>query len=79
MSRCRFAPNGRPRYELGLTNNTIVWFSSDNGGISSRDAYSTNNLPLYSGKGRQWASGTRESYYIKAPGTPLQAHHVRCL
>ena len=53
MSRCRFAPNGRPRYELGLTENTIVCFSWDNDGISSRDAYSTNNLPLYGAKGCQ--------------------------
>ena len=32
--------------ELGLDDNTIVCFTSDNGGVSSGDAYATSNLPL---------------------------------
>ncbi|MDP6115722.1 MAG: sulfatase-like hydrolase/transferase, partial [Planctomycetota bacterium] len=32
--------------ELGLADNTIVCFTSDNGGVSSGDAYSSSNLPL---------------------------------
>lgn len=54
--------------QLGLAENTIVCFTSDNGGVSSGDAYSTSNLPLRGGKGRQWEGGIREPYYIKAPG-----------
>ena len=54
--------------ELGLTENTIVCFTSDNGGVSSGDAFPTSNLPLRGGKGRQWEGGIREPYYIKAPG-----------
>jgi arylsulfatase A-like enzyme len=54
--------------ELGLTENTIVCFTSDNGGVSSGDAFSTSNLPLRGGKGRQWEGGIREPYYIRAPG-----------
>ncbi|MDA1139986.1 MAG: sulfatase [Planctomycetota bacterium] len=54
--------------ELGLAENTIVCFTSDNGGVSSGDAYSTSNLPLRGGKGRQWEGGIREPYYIRAPG-----------
>lgn len=54
--------------ELGLSENTIVCFTSDNGGVSSGDAYSTSNLPLRGGKGRQWEGGIREPYYIRAPG-----------
>ena len=54
--------------ELGLTENTIVCFTSDNGGVSSGDAFSTSNVPLRGGKGRQWEGGVREPYYIKAPG-----------
>ncbi len=53
---------------MGLAENTIVVFTSDNGGVSSGDAYSTSNLPLRGGKGRQWEGGIREPYYIKAPG-----------
>jgi arylsulfatase A-like enzyme len=54
--------------ELGLDDNTIVCFTSDNGGVSSGDAFSTSNLPLRGGKGRQWEGGIREPYYIKVPG-----------
>lgn len=54
--------------ELGLSDNTVVCFTSDNGGVSSGDAFSTSNLPLRGGKGRQWEGGIREPYYIKAPG-----------
>ncbi len=53
--------------ELGLEENTIVCFTSDNGGVSSGDAFSTSNLPLRGGKGRQWEGGIREPFYIKAP------------
>jgi arylsulfatase A-like enzyme len=54
--------------KLGLAENTIVCFTSDNGGVSSGDAFSTSNLPLRGGKGRQWEGGIREPFYIKAPG-----------
>ena len=58
--------------ELGLDDNTIVCFTSDNGGVSSGDAYATSNLPLRGGKGRQWEGGIREPFYIKAPGVTKQ-------
>lgn len=51
----------------GLTESTIVIFTSDNGGVSSGDAYATSNLPLRGGKGRQWEGGIREPYYIRYP------------
>lgn len=54
--------------ELGLSENTIVCFTSDNGGVSSGDAFSTSNLPLRGGKGRQWEGGIREPFYITVPG-----------
>ncbi|MFV2065845.1 MAG: sulfatase [Pirellulales bacterium] len=53
---------------LGLSDNTVVVFTSDNGGVSSGDAYSTSNLPYRGGKGRQWEGGIREPYYVRAPG-----------
>lgn len=52
----------------GLMDNTIVCFTSDNGGVSSGDAFSTSNLPFRGGKGRQWEGGIREPFYIYAPG-----------
>jgi arylsulfatase A-like enzyme len=51
----------------GLTENTIVVFTSDNGGVSSGDAFCTSNLPLRGGKGRQWEGGIREPFYIRYP------------
>lgn len=54
--------------ELGIEDNTIVVFTSDNGGVTSGDSGSTASLPYRGGKGRQWEGGIREPYYIKAPG-----------
>ncbi|MGB7343285.1 MAG: sulfatase [Pirellulaceae bacterium] len=51
----------------GLTESTIVIFTSDNGGVSSGDAFATSNLPLRGGKGRQWEGGIREPFYIRYP------------
>ncbi|MFK8110938.1 MAG: sulfatase-like hydrolase/transferase, partial [Rubripirellula sp.] len=53
--------------DSGLTESTIVIFTSDNGGVSSGDAYATSNLPLRGGKGRQWEGGIREPFYIRYP------------
>lgn len=52
---------------LGITDNTIVIFTSDNGGVSSGDNYSSSNLPLRGGKGRQWEGGTRVPLFMMAP------------
>ncbi len=54
--------------DLGLDEKTIVVFTSDNGGVTSGDAYSSSELPYRGGKGRQWEGGIRVPYYIKAPG-----------
>ncbi|MEL6274899.1 MAG: sulfatase, partial [Bacteroidota bacterium] len=54
--------------ELGLTDNTIVVFTSDNGGVASGDAFATTNLPLRGGKGYQWEGGLRVPLFIRNPG-----------
>lgn len=50
-----------------LAGNTIVSFTSDNGGVSSGDAYSSSMLPLRGGKGRQWEGGIREPLFVRYP------------
>ena len=52
---------------LGLDKNTIIIFTSDNGGVSSGDAFSTSNLPYRGGKGYHWEGGIREPYLIYVP------------
>ena len=51
----------------GLADNTIVIFTSDNGGVTSGDHYATSNLPLRGGKGYQWEGGIKEPFLIKVP------------
>ncbi len=53
--------------EANLDQNTIVVFTSDNGGVASGDSYSTSNLPLRGGKGYQWEGGIREPFFIQVP------------
>ncbi|MEQ9410729.1 MAG: sulfatase [Fuerstiella sp.] len=54
--------------ENGVAENTVVIFTSDNGGVSSGDGYATACLPMRGGKGRQWEGGIRQPYYICWPG-----------
>lgn len=53
--------------DQGLDENTIIIFTSDNGGVSAGDAFATSNLPLRGGKGYQFEGGIREPYFIKIP------------
>ena len=54
--------------QLGLAENTVIVFTSDNGGVSAGDGKATSNLPLRGGKGRQWEGGIREPFYIQWSG-----------
>ena len=51
--------------QLGLLEDTIIVFTSDNGGVAAGDGKPTSNLPLRGGKGRQWEGGIREPFYIR--------------
>jgi arylsulfatase A-like enzyme len=54
--------------ELGVTDNTIVIFTSDNGGLSTAEGSPTSNLPLRTGKGWAYEGGVRVPLLIRAPG-----------
>jgi arylsulfatase A-like enzyme len=54
--------------ELGLAENTVVMFMSDNGGLSTSEGSPTSNLPYRGGKGWLYEGGIREPVIIRWPG-----------
>jgi arylsulfatase A-like enzyme len=53
--------------ELGLRENTLIVFTSDNGGLSTSEGSPTSNLPLRGGKGWMYEGGIRESLIVRWP------------
>lgn len=62
--------------ESDMDKNTIVVFTSDNGGLSTGDGFGTSLLPFRGGKGRQWEGGVRVPFYIYAPGMAANGSDV---
>ncbi|MDP6776198.1 MAG: sulfatase [Candidatus Latescibacteria bacterium] len=54
--------------EYDEADNTIVVFTSDNGGLATSEGSPTCNAPLAEGKGWMYEGGTREPLFIKWPG-----------
>ena len=65
--------------ELGLEGNTIVVFTSDNGGLSTAEGAPTSNLPLRAGKGWHYEGGVREPLIIRWPGVTQPGSTCRAL
>ena len=53
--------------ELRLTDDTVVIFTSDNGGLATVEGSPTCNAPLSEGKGWMYEGGTREPLLIRFP------------
>lgn len=54
--------------DAGLDDNTIIVFTSDNGGLSTAETSPTSNAPLRAGKGWIYEGGIREPFIVKVPG-----------
>lgn len=64
--------------ELGLAENTVVIFMSDNGGLSTSEGHPTSNLPLRAGKGWLYEGGIREPMIIRWPGVTEGGSECSC-
>lgn len=53
---------------LGVRENTVVIFTSDNGGVSTSEGHPTANTPLRTGKGWPYEGGVREPLIASWPG-----------
>ena len=54
--------------KAGISDDTMIFFTSDNGGLSTSEGSPTSNLPFRGGKGWVYEGGIREPWIIRYPG-----------
>jgi arylsulfatase A-like enzyme len=52
----------------GIADDTVIFFTSDNGGLATSEGSPTCNAPLAEGKGWMYEGGTREPLIVRWPG-----------
>ncbi|MFO0891997.1 MAG: sulfatase [Isosphaeraceae bacterium] len=52
----------------GIAEQTVIIFTSDNGGLSTAEGHPTSNMPLRAGKGWVYEGGIRVPWIVAAPG-----------
>ncbi|HUS05172.1 MAG TPA: sulfatase [Bryobacteraceae bacterium] len=65
--------------ELGIADRTVVFFNSDNGGLSAPEwklVPVTSNAPLREGKGHVYEGGIREPLIVRWPGVKPRVEHT---
>jgi len=63
--------------EAGQAENTVVIFTSDNGGLATAEGSPTCNAPLAEGKGWMYEGGTREPLIVRWPAAPAGLRRAR--
>lgn len=60
----------------GVADNTVIVFTSDNGGLSTSEGHPTSNLPLRAGKGWLYEGGIREPLIMRGPGISTSGQRI---
>ncbi len=61
--------------QLDLADQTLVLFTSDNGGLSTSEGWPTSNVPLRAGKGWLYEGGIRVPFIVRWPGRVTAGSH----
>jgi arylsulfatase A-like enzyme len=64
--------------ELNLDNNTVIIFTSDNGGLSTSEGSPTCNAPMRAGKGWLYEGGIRVPLIVRMPRLKTAIREIDC-